>query len=137
MLRIAFGSMMLFVLLHLTGCGGAAPTGTAEPNKIDALNDIANMIRNYSGQFKKGPQKIADLTRFESGCPVGFSAVQKNEIVISWGATMGGEGETLSSEAIVAYEKQTPESGGWVLLQNGQTKEMTADKFKSSTLATK
>jgi hypothetical protein len=40
-----------------------------------------------------------------------------------------------TSSTLVAYEKNTPEDGGPVLYADGSVKMLTADEFKSATLA--
>jgi hypothetical protein len=62
---------------------------------------------------------------------IGYSAVEKGEIVVVWGTTVAGEGGG-GGTGVVAYEKSAPDSGGAVLLQDGTVKQMTAEEFKSA-----
>jgi hypothetical protein len=45
---------------------------------------------------------------------------------------MKGEGDAGKEEAVVAYEKTVPASGGYVLLSAGTVKQMTPDEFKAA-----
>jgi hypothetical protein len=67
--------------------------------------------------------------------PRGYQAVKSGEVVVLWGAKMPGEGEVnagTAPDAVIAYEKKTASEGGYVLLQNGTVKEMSADQFKAA-----
>lgn len=91
------------------------------------------MIQIYSGEFGRGPKKAADLAKFENGYPLGYQALQKGEVIVVWGATMAGEGDANNAPAnVVAYQKKVPDEGGWVLLQNGSVKELSAADFASA-----
>jgi hypothetical protein len=51
-----------------------------------------------------------------------------NEIVYQWGARIDPAG----GETVLAYEKKAPSEGGWVLMQDGTVKQITADEFKAA-----
>lgn len=128
-------SALLFgAALLLTGCGSSNPSNTAEAlGPQTTLQEVGGLVQMYSGENRKGPAKPADLAKYEPGYPLGYRAVQSGEVVVVWGATIAGEGEAASAPAnVVAYEKKAPAEGGWVLLQNMTTKQMTADEFKAA-----
>jgi hypothetical protein len=73
--------------------------------------------------------QTAEIVRYENVGPTGYNMVQKGEIVVVWGANPR-EG---ASDRILAYEKQTPQSGGFVLMQDGMTvKELTSVEFQAA-----
>lgn len=120
--------------LVLAGCSSqpTQPAG-AVPGGEAVLNEVAGLIRLYSGETGQGPKKAADLAKYETGHPLGYRAVQSGEVVVMWGAKIGGEGEAASGpKDVIAFEKKVPTDGGWVLLQNGTVKQMTADEFKAA-----
>lgn len=97
------------------------------------LHEVGGLIRSYSGEAGTGPKRVTDLAKFEHGYPLGYAAVRSGEVTVIWGATVAGEGEADAAPAhVVAYESSTPTSGGWVLLQNGRAKEMSADEFRAA-----
>ena len=97
-----------------------------------ALQEVADLLRAAGGEGR-APTKPADLARYESIYSVGYQAVKSGEVVVVWGAKMAGEGEAATAPAnVIAYEKKAPTEGGWVLLQNGNVKEMTASQFNSA-----
>lgn len=126
-----------FALIFFTGCSSSNnPSGTAGPTRADNLQEVGGMISLYSGEYRRGPAKVADLAKYEHGYPLGFAALKSGDIVVVWGATMAGEGGGGSGE-IVAYEKKAATEGGAVLLQNGQVKQMSAAEFAAAPKAKK
>src|SRR5262245_57295670 len=95
-----------------------------------ALNEVADLLRATTGPDGRGPAKVADLSRMEQLYPRGYQAVKSGDVVVVWGAKMPGEGNP-GTDAVIAYEKKTPTEGGYVLLQNGTVKEISADAFNS------
>jgi hypothetical protein len=131
-LRAGWPLLFLAVLLAV-GCSSSKKGGDAQaPGVADHLHEVATLLRSYGGQSGRGPGKPADLARYESGAPLGYLAVKSGEIIIVPGATMPGEGEKSGTEAIVAYEKNAPTAGGYVLLHNGTVKQMTAAEFQAA-----
>lgn len=98
--------------------------------------EVAGLIRSYSGETGKGPTKVADLKKYELGYPLGYAAVQSGQVVILWGSTVAGEGGG-GSQSVVAHEKDVPTAGGFVVLQDGNVKQMTATEFAAAPKAGK
>ncbi|MBP3954019.1 hypothetical protein J8F10_01735 [Gemmata sp. G18] len=120
--------------LALAGCSSSQSQSTSQSPGTDAvLHEVGGLIQMCSGETGKGPKKAADLAKYQNGYPLGFQAVQSGEVVVVWGAKIGGEGEAASGPAhVIAYEKKTPTEGGWVLFQNATTKQMSAGDFASA-----
>ncbi|MDY3556677.1 hypothetical protein R5W24_005847, partial [Gemmata sp. JC717] len=125
------GVLLLLGVFALIGCSESSRSVTDSPGTDATLREVGGMIQLYSGEHKKGPKKPTDFAKYENGYPLGYQAVQSGEVVVVWGAKVGGEGEAASGPAdVIAYEKKSPTEGGWVLLQNLKTKQMTAEEFK-------
>ena len=74
------------------------------------------------------------MTKYEKGLPARLREVEAREIIVFYGVPL----QDGASDQVIAYEKQTPESGGRVLMQDGRTiKKMTADEFKAAPKAGK
>jgi len=116
----------------LTGCGSKSGPGNAGAAQTPVLDEVAGLLR-AAGASGRAPARLADLTKFESGYPTGYQAVKSGEIVVVYGAKMAGEGDAESAAAdVIAYEKKTPTDGGFVLLQNGKVKQMSAAEFNAA-----
>ncbi|MBN9122578.1 MAG: hypothetical protein J0I06_26095 [Planctomycetes bacterium] len=120
--------------LALVGCSSKSNKQDGEgPGKESVLQEVAGLIRSYSGETGRGPKKTTDLAKYETGYPLGYAAVQSGDVVVVWGAKIAGEGDASSAPAdVIAYEKKVPTEGGLVLLQNATVKQMTAAEFAAA-----
>jgi len=125
---------LLLLLFAIFGCSSSAPTGGGqEPTGEAILHEVGAMLQSYSGEAHRGPKKAADLSKFENSFPLGYRAVQSGDVVVVWGAPIAGEGDAKNAPAdVVAYEKKVPNEGGWVLLQNGNVKQMSGSEFAAA-----
>ena len=119
--RIIISGMFLVMML---GCssqiGGVGPG--MEPQEA-IVKELGDLLRCGSGV----PKQLADLNTFETNFPVSYRAIKTGEMIVLWGIPMLGEGNAATSEGtIVAYEKDVPIMGGWVLMTNGKAKKVTA-----------
>jgi hypothetical protein len=124
--------LALIGLLASFGCGDSSSSGSTLPSEEAALRDLGNMLKSISEEKKKTPMKAADLDVYE---PIFMSAcrgITANKIVYIWGS-----GYAADKKEIVAHETTTESAGGYVLLQDGTVKKMTADEFKSAPKAAK
>jgi hypothetical protein len=122
----------LVLAAGLAGCAASDKGGDAGgPTASDALQQVANMIRDYTSANGRPPAKFADLAQFQNLYNVGYKAVESGEVVVVWGAPVAGEGGG-GGKGVVAYEKSAGDSGGSVLLQDGTVKKMTAEEFKAA-----
>ncbi len=90
------------------------------------------MLQTVAADRQKPPSKVADLSAVEPMLPIAASAIRQGDLVYVWGTTLspGGNG-------VVAYEKDAPTGGGWVLTQDGTIKQMTAAEFQAAPKADK
>jgi hypothetical protein len=135
--RLSQLAASLLLALTLAGCSsGTSNDEVRAPTNADALRDVANMIRDYTAANNRPPARAADLARFRNVYHVGLQAIESGDVVVLWGASVAGEGGG-GGEAIIAYEKAAPDSGGSVLLENGTVKQMTAAEFNAAPKAGK
>lgn len=135
MYRLTFLFAACLLGAALVGCS-SKKAGDQPPTRSDELQQIANMLRDFTGVSNRGPANVGELARFQNDYPIGYPQVKSGEIDIVWGARMGGEGGG-GSEGIIAFEKKAPTEGGWVLQANGEVKQLSADAFKAAPKATK
>lgn len=124
----------LMVGLLLTGCNSGQeslpPDDAAEQVRRNSVEEVAELLRLYKANHSnKAPAKASDLASYEVGFPSGFAKVKQGSIVVIWNtAFVDG-----ASDKIIAYEKEAPESGGYVLMQDGTTvKKLTTEAFKAA-----
>jgi hypothetical protein len=121
--------------LLAAGCGGTNAPRSTDQVAQDNLAQVGELYRHYQFTKKKPPQKVADLGLVRSLAGNGFEALQSGKIIALYGATLPDTDEDpghAESSEVLAYEKEVPESGGYVLMLNRTTKKMTADEFKAA-----
>lgn len=132
MIRVLTGLAFGCALVVGAGCsktGGAAGSGDAQET---TFREVADLIRATTQPNGKGPARVADFDRLESTYYSGYQAVKSGDVVVVWGAGMKGEGATGKGGEVIAYEKDAPTNGGYVLLTGGEVKKMSASEFQSA-----
>ena len=98
------------------------------------------MYQSYTLGHQKPPESLKDITSYQAESPRGYEALRSGDIILNYGAKMTalkeGPPEGTSDE-VLAYEKQAPESGGRVLMLNRAVRQMTAEEFKAAPKAGK
>lgn len=124
----------LVVGVLLTGCNsgqaGLSPDEAEQQIKRNSVEEVAELLRLYkANHHNKAPVKAKDLAAYEVGFPSGYLKVKQGDIVVLW-STPFVDG---ASDKIIAYEKEAPEAGGYVLMQDGTTvKKLTPEQFKTA-----
>jgi hypothetical protein len=126
-IRRAAAGLAVGLLLGVAagGCGGDKTA--SDPTGKGKLEEVGEMLKTLRATREKPPARLADLGRVEPFLPVSAEALRKGEIVYLWGV-----GLSSGSDKVLAYEKKAETEGGWVLLQDGTVKEMSADELKAA-----
>ncbi|WP_435015919.1 hypothetical protein TA3x_003476 [Tundrisphaera sp. TA3] len=137
-MKCNFGVGLVLSLIMAAGCGSEkkplSEADAAIQSRTEGLNEVGSLLTLYKGDHKKAPAKAQDLARYEPGLPIGYQRIKSGDVVVMWGAPVVEGGE----QSVLAYEKSAPESGGYVLMQDGATvKEMTSEEFKAAPKAGK
>lgn len=94
------------------------------------MEEIAHMLDVVKSDNQKPPSGLNDLDRVEPLIPLTASELRSGDVVYVWGARVSNEAN--ASNTVIAYEKKAATDGGWVLMQDGKAKQMTADEFKAA-----
>lgn len=123
---------VVLAMAGVIGCGDGStnPQGARGPSHKEALLDLAELLKGLSKERGKPPATLAQLERYEPPHPGAVHGVRHKEVEYLWGAGIATGG--AASTTVVAYETKAPAEGGWVLLQDGSVKEMSADEFKAA-----
>ncbi len=136
-MRIVFSTAALAACLILgAGCSKHSATTEAAPS-VTLLQDVNELLRASAGGLGRPAKNVQELSRYGDTFSRGYAAVKSGEVVVVWGAKLQGEGESGKNEAVVAYEKNVPTSGGHVLLSAGTVKHMTPEEFNAAPKAGK
>jgi hypothetical protein len=121
--------------LAAVGCDGSSRPVTTEDMQETSLNDVGNIYRAFVVARHRPPKTLKDLATMERMSPAGVVAVRSGKIVVRFGADLPDtdpDPGKASSDQVLAYETQVPESGGKVLMLDRTIRAMTADEFKSA-----
>jgi len=91
------------------------------------MEELSSVIQAVAQQKQKPPTKLADLQRFEPIASAALPALASGKYVFLWGA-----GYKPGGTGIVAYEAAAETKGGWVLLEDGSFKKMSASEFAAA-----
>jgi hypothetical protein len=99
---------------------------------------VADLLRAGTQPNGRGPASLTALAKFQSVYYRGYQAIKSGEVVVLWGYGVKGEGEVAKGGGeVIAYEKDTPANGGYVLLSSGEVKQMSAAEFAAAPKAAK
>lgn len=131
MLKVIVRAAAVFALAVLvSGCGGggapAAKDGTGgTPTGKEGLQSLAELLKAFEAEKKPAPANISDVERVEPIYPGAYLALVQGNIEYVWGKSLLASG----SGTVLAHEKKAGQSGGYVLMQDGTVKEMSASDF--------
>ncbi len=126
--------------LLVAGCSDSSRQPTADESEDTTLFQVGEMCRFYQLAKKKSPEKFADLNSVNNLAGGGYEAVRSGRVILLYGASLPDTKEEPgdgSSDEVLAYQKDVPQSGGKVLMLDRTVKNMTAEEFKSAKKAGK
>jgi hypothetical protein len=124
--------------LLFAGCSGAGGGGSSGPNSFadePGLSELASLFRAFTKMNKRPPKNFNEIASLEQGYPTAIRKLRSGELVVQWGAPLSSQDN--ASTTVLAYNKEVPEQGGNVLMQDGTTvQKMSAEEFKAAPKAT-
>jgi hypothetical protein len=121
---------MTAVLIAIIPVGCGPSTGGPESIEQLKIAQVGQIFRIHRKSQKPPPQSIKDVEALNAALPAAISSVRSGDVVIYWGAGLSDDPEAAST--VLAYQKQVPENGGEVLMQDGNARKMTAAEFATA-----
>ena len=120
--------MVAVVVALAVGCSSSPDTASAlVKERKDGLEELGLLLKSLAEEGRRPPDKLAALGPVEPMLPIAGPAIRNGDLIYLWGA-----GFAAGGNQVVAYEKKVPTDGGFVLLQDGSVKEMTAAEFQAA-----
>ena len=124
--------MVCLIPVLLVGCLGSEQTvdpvaSIDEDGLADArsgLIEMAEMFKYFAKVNIKPPKKAAGFAEHDVLYPIAGVLLPKGKIV-----HFGGEYQASGEPKLLGYENGAGESGGWILLTNGEVKQVNAEEF--------
>lgn len=125
---------VLALSLFAFGCGGGVDSSgiATGPTEEATLQDLSVLLKSLAEQKKKPPTKLAELDAYEAIYMAAYKGVESKSVVYLW-----GNGVVAGGKAVIAYDAKVEASGGYVLLEDGTVKKMTAAEFAAAPKAAK
>jgi hypothetical protein len=122
---------LVAVVLACSACGKQ----TVEPEVAEEnlqqfeLVEIGGLYDVHLKEKQRPPTSLNDFKPYDVGFPSGFLALQEGRCIAVWGLNPANISDR--THTVVAYQKETPAHGGYVLLADLSVKKVSADDFKS------
>jgi hypothetical protein len=114
----------------LAGCSsGGANAINQEMTDLQELNQLLHAAARRAGH---PPARLADLDRFQAKYPEVYNSVKSGDLVVLWGTPIMTEKDVGKPEMVLAYGKDVPTNGGYVLLSGGKVTKMSAAEFATA-----
>lgn len=137
--RLRYQWMAAFALfVQVSGCGGGGEKSDEAPGERLNLEYFAGDYLMYSTSQKRPPRNLADMNILNTMLSPAMNEVRNGNIIVGWGASLPDtEEEPGHSKApeILAYGKEVPEKGGYVLHLDRTITRMTPEEFKAAAKA--
>jgi hypothetical protein len=93
------------------------------------------MLKELGETNQPIPKNLAELAPHDPIHPVAAMFLQNGSLVYYWGTPINPS-TPGAANLVIAHEAEAESKGGWVLLQDGTIKQMTADEFKAASKPT-
>jgi len=129
-----FLSLIAALAVYLT-LVDATSARQVDPRKIqNDLKQIGLAYHNCHNATNKAPAKAEDLAPYFENDKRLLGLLKNKDIVFIYGVKLT-EMTDGTSNTVLAYDKDVPAKGGFVLYGDGSTKKLTADEFKKAIVA--
>jgi hypothetical protein len=86
------------------------------------------MLKEAAASNTAPPTSQEELVAFDAVHPVAGAFIQSEQIIYVWGSALKPNGG--SAQKVVGYEPTCTTTGGQVLLENGEIKQVSAAEFQ-------
>ena len=123
----------------VVACVAVHPAAAQDRKLANDLKQIGLAYHNYNDATNKAPSKAEDLGPYLEMNKRLIDMLKNGDVVFIWDVPLKqivnmGAG---TSNTVLAYEKDAPTKGGYVLMADASVKKLAADEFKKATLAKK
>jgi hypothetical protein len=139
--------MSLFKYLLIGLCAGLCAGCSSGPEPPDQemidLQEVKQVLHMAARRTNRPPARLADLDPFQAKYQEAYNSVKSGDFVVLWGTPVlwgmpNKKGVNIAtSEVVLAYGKNVPANGGYVLTSAGNVSKMTPAEFASAPKAKK
>ncbi len=102
------------------------------PRSLEQLSigQVGQIFHSFQKAKKPAPKEFADIQPMMARFPAAVESIRSGDVLVFWGA--GVDDGPDASSTVLAYQKDVPEKGGEVLMQDGTPKRMTPEEFREA-----
>ena len=104
---------------------------------MNDLHELKQLLRAAAKRTGHPPAGLSDLDLFQAKYPEAYKLVKSGDLVVLWGTPIKMEKDARMPEMVLAYGKDVPQGGGYVLTSEGNVTKMSAAEFASAPKAKK
>lgn len=119
--------------LMIVGCGSPQAENSPEVFENHALGEVADMYDVYIQAKSKPPKNLKELhAMFSEGYSSTLEQIRTGQIIVFWDVALNPDRSADSADEVLAYFKDVPENGGFVLMKNRSVNKMTPEQFQAA-----
>lgn len=124
---------LAIVVALAAGCSKPEEPYTG-PTPRELLVELSDVYSSAQLMLQHPPAKLADLAAGKrAGAGRAIPAAERGDLVVDWGKPFRSPADkNPRPPGILAYDKNAPKHGGWVLLQDGTVTEMSPSAFAAA-----
>jgi hypothetical protein len=119
----------------MAGCSSGA--AKAKNQEMTDLQELKQLLRAAAKRTGHPPARLSDLDLFQAKYPEVYNLVKSGDLVVLWETPINMEKDAGKPEKVLAYGKDVPTNGGYVLMSAGNVTKMSAAEFASAPKAKK
>jgi hypothetical protein len=96
------------------------------------LQEVKQLLFAAARRTGNPPARLADLDPFQTKYPEAYHSVKSGDHVVLWGTPIKKTGDVGKPEMVLAYGKNVPTDGGYVLTSAGTVTKMSAAEFAAA-----
>jgi hypothetical protein len=120
--------LVVLTVIVPVGCGPS--TAGPESHEEFTISQVAQIFQMRHRAQKPAPKGIKDVEDRQAVVPAAVAAIKSGDVKVYWGVGIDDGPEAAST--VLAFQKDVPENGGEVLMQDGNARRMTAEEFKAA-----
>jgi hypothetical protein len=124
------GACVALVAAAILPVGCDSSTSAPESREELSILQVGQLFHRYQKAQKSPPQGLKDLASAGKILPAAVESIRSKEVLVYWGEGISDAPEAAST--VLAYQKDVPEKGGEVLMQDGTARKMTATEFQAA-----
>jgi len=105
---------------------------------MNDLQEVMHLLHTAASTTGDPPAGLSDLDPFQKKWREAYNSVKSGDFIVLWGTPINWgkpskmKGDVQEPEMVLAYGKDVPTDGGYVLTSAGRVTKMSAAEFASA-----